>query len=176
MNMNFWDRFRNRFSFRPNDKRKEVSDIDLDYWKNILGIKLILIDCDNTICEYGKDNVPEDIANWVREAKNKDFKIIIFSNNKERRVKPIAETLNVEHIASAYKFLGRSLKLVMKKNKVDPKQTLVIGDQILMDIIPGNIVGAYTILVEPLSPEDSFLTRIFSRRLEKRFQRSGFRG
>ncbi len=162
--MNFWG----RFSPIPNAKQKKVSDINLDYLKNILGILLIIIDCDNTLCEHEKFDISKDIVNWINKAKNKGLKIIIASNNKKERVEPIAKALEIEYVAKAYKF---SVFLLwwktIRKNEINPKQTLVIGDQILMDIIPGNIIGAYTVLVEPLSSEDAFITKTFSRRLEK---------
>ncbi len=171
--MSLWNRFWNRFSSIPSANRKKVSDIDLDYWKN-RGIRLILIDCDNTICKYREEGIPKEIANWVKKAKKKGFKIVIISNNKKSRVRQVAKDLDVGYIALAFKFLIFRLKLEIKKNKVSPKQTLVIGDQKLMDIIPGNIIGTYTILVNPLSEKDAFLTKIISRKLEKLFLKEQF--
>lgn len=160
--MNFWKRLCN-----PEVKRKKISDINLDDWKLLYGTRLILIDCDNTICGYKEYDIPEDIVKWGKEAKNKGFKIIIISNNNKSRVAPIAKTLEVEYKAHAFKFLVFPLWRIIKKNKVRPKHTLVVGDQILMDIIPANIIGVNTVLVKPLSLEDSFFTRRISRKLEK---------
>ena len=38
--------------------------------------------------------------------------------------------------------------------------TAVIGDQIFTDILGGNILGLYTILVDPISSKEFFWTRL----------------
>ena len=44
----------------------------------------------------------------------------------------------------------------------------IIGDQLYKDILGGNRVGIKTILVNPMSLDDMFLTKLIFRPLEKR--------
>jgi predicted HAD superfamily phosphohydrolase YqeG len=46
------------------------------------------------------------------------------------------------------------------------RQTALIGDQLFTDILGGNLVGMYTILVDPLSSQE-FPTTKLVRRLER---------
>jgi len=43
----------------------------------------------------------------------------------------------------------------------------VVGDQMLTDILGGNRLGLYTILVEPMHPRESLLARIIHRPFER---------
>jgi HAD superfamily phosphatase (TIGR01668 family) len=61
-----------------------------------------------------------------------------------------------------------------------PQQTVVIGDQMLTDVLGGNRLGLYTILVLPIELRDEgFFTKI-NRRIEKAalswMKRKGFMG
>ncbi|MFH1542490.1 MAG: HAD hydrolase-like protein, partial [bacterium] len=47
-----------------------------------------------------------------------------------------------------------------------PEETAMIGDQLFMDTLGGNLVNLYTIYVKPLTPE-TFLPRIWMRQAEK---------
>jgi hypothetical protein len=47
-----------------------------------------------------------------------------------------------------------------------PATTALVGDQLFTDVLGGNLLGMYTILVEPLSP-DEFPTTKLVRRLER---------
>jgi hypothetical protein len=47
----------------------------------------------------------------------------------------------------------------------------VVGDQVFTDILGGNLVGAYTVLVPPLREGEFFYTR-FIRMLETPFRRT----
>jgi hypothetical protein len=46
------------------------------------------------------------------------------------------------------------------------KEAVVIGDQLLTDVLGGKFAGLYTILVEPLSPREARRTR-FNRLVER---------
>jgi predicted HAD superfamily phosphohydrolase YqeG len=47
------------------------------------------------------------------------------------------------------------------------RETALVGDQIFTDILGGNIVGLYTILVVPMQGKDFWGTRLITRHLEK---------
>lgn len=46
-----------------------------------------------------------------------------------------------------------------------PHKTVVVGDQLFTDVLMGNLLGAFTIKVVPLSNKEFFWTRIM-RKLE----------
>ncbi|MFH1442374.1 MAG: HAD hydrolase-like protein, partial [Candidatus Omnitrophota bacterium] len=53
----------------------------------------------------------------------------------------------------------------LKEIDAKPEETAMIGDQLFMDILGGNLVNLYTIYVKPLTPE-TFLPRIWMRQAE----------
>lgn len=54
---------------------------------------------------------------------------------------------------------------------VSKEETVVIGDQLLTDVLGGNRSGFYTILVIPVAQSDGFVTR-FNRQIERRIMSS----
>ena len=57
---------------------------------------------------------------------------------------------------------------VIKLFNYDLSEVAIIGDQLYTDILGGNKVGIKTILVNPMSSDDMFITRFIYRTLEKR--------
>jgi hypothetical protein len=48
-----------------------------------------------------------------------------------------------------------------------PAQTAMIGDQLLTDILGGNRLGLYTILVTPIGTQEFPTTRLINRVIER---------
>ena len=100
--------------------------------------------------------------------KDMDFKIIIFSNALKGRIKPFKDVLNVDCLARANKPYKKNFLKVIKLFNYDLSEVAIIGDQLYTDILGGNKVGIKTILVNPMSSDDMFITRFIYRNLEKR--------
>jgi hypothetical protein len=159
---------------RPDIYQESLESINFDNLKGN-GIKLLLIDMDNTILKYGENIISDDIKNKINSLKN-DFKIIIFSNSLKKRVKKYSVELDVSFISFACKPSKKGFLKVFKDYKIEPCDVAVIGDQILTDIKGGNKVGITTILVKPLSKEDNIITKINRRREEKIYKKMGAKG
>ena len=78
--------------FFPSEYVKNVSFIDLD---NLLksGKQGIICDIDNTLCKDEQMEVEPFALDFIKNAKEKGFKICLMSNNGKERVEPIAEIL-----------------------------------------------------------------------------------
>ena len=55
--------------------------------------------------------------------------------------------------------------------QLQPDEVVVIGDQLLTDVLGGNRVGLHTILVVPVAQTDGLVTR-FNRKIERRIMRN----
>ena len=55
----------------------------------------------------------------------------------------------------------------MKKYNFKKEEICLIGDQLYTDILGGNFVGIYTVLVDPMGTKDLKVSK-FKRLLEKR--------
>ncbi len=58
-----------------------------------------------------------------------------------------------------------------KLRATDKNKVAVVGDQIFTDILGGNLVGMYTILVDPIALKPNAPER-FKRRCEVKFRKS----
>ena len=150
----------NMDNFIPDMYQKSIYHIDYD---NLLdnGIKCLLFDLDNTCVPY-KDKEPnKKLKELFDNLRDDGFKVIIFSNASKKRLSPFKKYLNVDCSASSKKpCKGKFLK-VMKMFNFDLSEVAIVGDQLYTDILGGNRVGIKTILVNPMSKDDAFGTKIF---------------
>lgn len=152
--------------FLPNEHVKSIFDIQPEALKK-KGIKGIITDLDNTLVAWDVKDATEEVIDWFQLMEDHDIKITIISNNKLNRVKIFSEPLGRPFVYSARKPLGRAFKSATKEMGLDKEEVVVIGDQILTDILGGNRAGFYTILVVPIVKTDDKITR-FNRQIERR--------
>lgn len=124
-----------------------------------IGIKNLFFDIDNTILPVNTIEVNEKLKTFFNYLK-KEFTICLISNNKESRVKPVANALNVRALSKAHKPNKKAITQALEIVKGNPENTAMIGDQILTDILGGNKLNIYTILVNPLTNKYDFKTGI----------------
>ncbi|MFD2759488.1 YqeG family HAD IIIA-type phosphatase [Lentibacillus juripiscarius] len=152
--------------FLPNQHVKSVFDIhpaDLQQ----KGIKGIITDLDNTLVAWDVKDATPEIMEWFRIMNEHNIKVTIISNNKMERVKLFSEPLDTPFVFSARKPLSHAFKRAAKEMKLKKEEIVVVGDQILTDILGGNMAGFYTILVVPIVQTDGKVTRI-NRKIERR--------
>lgn len=152
--------------FIPDQYVKSIYDISIEELKEN-GIKGIITDLDNTLIEWDRADATEEVVAWFEEVRKHGFEIVIVSNNNEKRVKSFSEPHKVTFIHSARKPLSRAFKTAAKLMKLKREEVVVIGDQLLTDVLGGNRSGFQTILVVPVAQTDGVLTRV-NRRIERR--------
>ncbi|MFY3791010.1 YqeG family HAD IIIA-type phosphatase [Ureibacillus sp. MALMAid1270] len=150
----------------PKEFVTSVYEITADKLKN-LGIKGIITDLDNTLIEWNRHEATEEIANWLKAMEDEGIKVIIASNNNEERVKRFAEPLGIPYIFKAKKPLGAAYLAALKQLNLDRKEVVMVGDQLLTDIMGANRLQLYTILVRPVAESDGLVTK-FNRFVERR--------
>ena len=121
-------------------------------------IRGVLIDLDGTLASRKAPLPPEGLSDFLRELQESGLKIMIFSNNREKRVERFCQTLHIPFISRARKPFSRGFYLAMKKLNLSAQTLAIIGDQIFTDVLGGNRVGALTCYVRPVDWHD-FLIR-----------------
>ena len=160
----------------PNDYVQSVFQIDIEKLANS-GFKGIITDLDNTLVGLDVKTPTKEIQEWFKKANDLGLTITIVSNNNEKRVSGFSKDLDVDFIFKARKPMGRAFKKAIQHMNIKPEETIVIGDQMLTDVLGGNNNGLYTIMVVPVKKTDGFLTRlnrIIERRLLNYFKRKGY--
>ena len=102
--------------------------------------------------------------------KEQGIQVTVVSNNNEQRVKDFADPLGIPFIHSARKPFVRAFKRAIQEMRLRD-EVVVIGDQLLTDVLGGNRVGLHTILVVPVAQTDGLVTR-FNRKIERRIMKN----
>ena len=149
----------------PDVYQKSIYTIDYSkLW--LRGIKCILFDLDNTLVPASIKVPTKKNVELFNELKDLGFKVIIFSNAHKSRVKPFKDTLEVDCCASAMKPFKKKFLKVLDEYNYNINEVAIVGDQLLTDVLGGNKIGITTVLINPISKKDTFLTKI-NRTIER---------
>ena len=151
--------------FLPNQFVKSVFEIKPEDLKE-KGIKAIITDLDNTLVEWDRTHPTEKVKDWVKAMQDADIKITVVSNNNESRCQIFTQSLGVEYIPAARKPLAKAFVEATRRMGVEKDEVVVMGDQVMTDVLGGNRAGYHTILVIPVAQTDGFWTK-FNRKLER---------
>ena len=111
-------------------------------------INALILDVDGTLISGNKPLVSNDIKTWINNSK-KYFYTYLFSNNPSKnRIKLIADELDLEFTYSGSKPSKRKLMKILDKIPYSSNEVAIIGDRVFTDILVGNRLGMYTILVD----------------------------
>jgi len=143
----------------PNALVESLFDIDFEQLKN-QGIKGIIFDLDNTIIPWDSSDMCPTICAWLEQVAAQGFKISIVSNNWHKRVRKIAQRLDVPFVARAYKPAKNGFRRALSVMSLGANEAAVVGDQLFTDVLGGNRLGLCTIWVKPLNPQEFVGTKI----------------
>ncbi|UOQ46314.1 YqeG family HAD IIIA-type phosphatase [Halobacillus salinarum] len=152
--------------FLPNEHVPSVFDIKPEVLKE-KGVKGIITDLDNTLVAWNVKDATEEIIQWFGKMSDHGIQVTIASNNNENRVRLFSQPLDTRFIHSARKPLANAFRKAQKEMNLKKHEIVVIGDQLMTDVLGGNIAGFHTILVVPIVETDGFFTR-FNRKIERR--------
>ncbi len=156
--------------FYPKEFYKDIENIDIKKYSSFNGL---ILDFDNTLIKRGDYNLSENTIKWLKNAKE-TFKIGIISNNRKKREISEIKELNIPIIFNGLKPLPFSFLKILKILNLKRDKVILIGDQIFTDIVGGNLLGLYTILVEPKDKKRDFILtkiqRFFERGIVKKLK------
>ncbi|WP_096434547.1 YqeG family HAD IIIA-type phosphatase [Alteribacter populi] len=151
--------------FVPDQYVPSIYDISIEELKE-RGIKGIITDLDNTLVEWDRPNATEELIEWFKKVKSYGIDIVVVSNNNEKRVKHFSDPHELTFIHSAKKPMTKAFNTACRLMKINKHEAVVIGDQLLTDILGGNRGSFHTILVVPVAKSDGVFTK-FNRRMER---------
>ncbi|QHS22836.1 YqeG family HAD IIIA-type phosphatase [Virgibacillus sp. MSP4-1] len=151
--------------FLPNEHVKTVFEITPEKLKE-KNIKGIITDLDNTLVAWDQKDATEEIVAWFKLMKDHGIQVTVISNNNEERVRHFSTPLNVPFVYKARKPLSRAFKKAQKEMNLKKEEIVVVGDQLLTDVLGGNSSRFYTILVVPVVETDGAMTKV-NRKIER---------
>ncbi len=144
------------FLFLPDIRLDNVYDITAKELK-ARGIKLLLLDIDNTLLPYSSEIPDEKLLGWIRGLEDAGIELFIISNNRSERPHRIAPRLGLDYVARAGKPSTKAAVEAMRRFGARPEETAAVGDQVYIDVLMAHRCGAAAILVEPIKFTNPFL-------------------
>lgn len=134
-------------------------EITPDFLKS-LGIKGVLCDIDNTLIPYDEPHPTPEVIAWVNELRQNGIAIAFLSNNDESRIGLFNRNIK----ALAYHKSGKPMKktaiAATKALGINIKETAVIGDQLLTDVLTARFAGMTAIWVPTIKKVETPFFRV----------------
>ena len=158
--------------FLPYCHARDIFSVDIAFFKKE-NIKTVLADLDNTLDSYRAKMPSKRVFELKRKLEEANIELVLISNNKEKRVKPYASAFGVRYLFSTHKPFKKRLLNFLNSNDIVKESVMIIGDQLLTDVVMANRAHLKVMLTEKIVKEDQWTTHI--NRLIDRPIRSYFR-
>lgn len=139
------------------------------------GIRAVFSDLDNTLIAWDNPNGTPELKQWLQDLRAAQIPLVVVSNNSRRRIGRAVAQLNIPFVARALKPLAHGITKTRRRLGLTKEEVVMVGDQLLTDVVAANRAGVRSILVRPLIDSDKWNTRI-NRAIEHRVGRRVFTG
>lgn len=121
------------------------------------GIRLVMLDFDNTIVPYTTDIPEERMLAWLEKMKQSGLLLCVVSNSKRPRVKLFCERYGLDCITHAKKPFSKGIQRCLEKYGEDARNAALVGDQIFTDVLGANSAGVFSVLVKAINNHNIWL-------------------
>ncbi len=130
-------------------------------------LKGLVLDVDDTLVPIREIQVSEYLREWVEQIRPVAALWLVSNNISEARIGSIARSLNLPYITGAAKPSRRKLRQAVTGMNLSVEKVAMVGDRLFTDVLAGNRLGMFTILVEPMvNPGEIMQTKHPVRSLE----------
>lgn len=128
-----------------------LADLPLEPFRR-QGIRALVLDVDRTLLPRRQAQLPAPVELWLQQAKV-ELHLHLFSNNTSRdRIGAVARQLGVSFTTAAGKPRRSALRRVLADLQLPHGQVALVGDRLFTDVLAGNRMGLFTVLVKPVDP------------------------
>jgi HAD superfamily phosphatase (TIGR01668 family) len=121
------------------------------------GLKGLVLDVDETLVPIRVASASPELQNWVEQIRSIVALWLVSNNLSEARIGSIARSLNLPYFLGAAKPSRRKIYEALKAMNLPAHEVAMVGDRLFTDVLAGNRLGMFTILVEPIvHPEVAF--------------------
>ncbi len=138
-----------------------LTHLNSDHFK-ALGITnaLLLIDVDNTLLSPYDKNISVELIDWIKQI-SKDHQILLCTNNFTNRQFKVGTDLNLPILMRSLKPFPWRVKTYLKKHNVELNSVIVIGDQVMTDVLLAIWLKRPYYLIKPMIIDKHWITRFF---------------
>ncbi len=144
------------FPLFPTYKTKELTDLTPEKLKGE-GIRLLMMDFDNTIVPYTTDEPTEKMDAWLKEMVSSDIQLCVVSNSRNDRVKRFCEPYGIPVIIRAKKPGTRGIYEALSRFGYAQDEAALVGDQIYTDTFGAGNAHVRSILVKAIHNHNIWL-------------------
>ena len=121
------------------------------------GIRLLMLDFDNTIIPYTTNEPAPAVAAWLETVKNSGIPVCVVSNSRNDRVPAFCGRYGLDCILRSKKPFPVGIPKCLERYGIPARDALMVGDQIFTDTLGGNLAGTQTLLVKPIHNHNFWL-------------------
>ena len=121
------------------------------------GIKLLMLDFDNTIVPYTTNMPTDQMHTWLETMVMSGVQLCVVSNSKKDRVKKFCAKYGIDCITHANKPFPKGIKECLNKYQISASECALVGDQIFTDTMGANGTGVTSILVKAIDNHNIWL-------------------
>lgn len=144
------------FTLLPTIITDSITDISPELLKD-RGIRLLMLDFDNTIVPYTCDDPTHQRLKWLEGMKDSGISVCVVSNSRHGRVQLFCQKYGIPCITHAGKPGSRGIRECLKRFGVPADQAALVGDQIYTDTLGANLTGITSILVTSIDNHNFWL-------------------
>ena len=145
-----------KFSLLPKIIVPALTDVTMELLHS-RGIKLLMLDFDNTIVPYTTSTPTEEMRTWLEAMMKSDIQLCVVSNSHKDRVKIFCEKYGIPCITHAKKPFSKGIRECLEKFSIRPEECALVGDQIFTDTMGANGTGVTSILVKAIDNHNIWL-------------------
>ena len=145
-----------RFSLLPRLRADSITILTPEYLQS-RGIKLLMLDFDNTIVPYTTNEPTPEMSAWLQMMLQSQIQICVVSNSKRDRVKIFCSAYGIDCITHAKKPFSKGIKECLARYALTASECALAGDQIYTDVLGANGTGVTSILVKAIDNHNFWL-------------------
>ena len=138
-----------RISLLPRAIFPALTQISPDYLRR-QGIRLLMLDFDNTIVPYTTSEPTPEMAAWLGAMQASGIGLCVVSNSRKPRVVTFCEKYGLDCITHAKKPFSRGIRACLARFSLEPARCALVGDQIYTDVLGANCAGVQSILISAI--------------------------
>lgn len=121
------------------------------------GLKGLVLDVDETLVPFTVGVASPELQQWVAQIRTCVELCLVSNNLSEPRIGGIARSLDLPYYLGAAKPSRRKIRAALTSMDLPVQEVGMVGDRLFTDVIAGNRLGMFTILVEPIVHADMAL-------------------
>jgi HAD superfamily phosphatase (TIGR01668 family) len=121
------------------------------------GLKGLVLDVDETLVPFTVGVASPELQQWVAHIRTCVELCLVSNNLSEARIGGIARSLDLPYYLGAAKPSRRKIRAALTSMDLPVQEVGMVGDRLFTDVIAGNRLGMFTILVEPIVHPDTAL-------------------